>query len=227
MQRTTIALLLCAAFALTGCAHSDTTTPDCRQPIITGVIILLPPITLQVRDPFGHGQAFGTTAVARRVGDSGTSQAIGSDTLDLLAGSNVTGTFSVTLTRPYYQATTISGIQVTTKGCSLNRVTVPVTMQLEPGAPPLRNMIIVGQAFLGAPGAQAHLSPYFDADPSVSRAVTWHVDNSTLATVDASGVVTAKCSTTGGTVTATATSAYDTTVTASVQMGVAPVASCP
>lgn len=228
MQRATIGLLSCAAAAaVLACTHTDATPPDCRQPLIVGVIIMLPPITLQVRDPYGHGQAFGTTAVARRAGDMTSWSAIGSDTLDLLAGPNATGTYSVTLMRPYYEQTTASGIQVAEKGCSLGRVTIPVTMQLQPGAPPLRSMMIVGQAFLTGPGVQGHLAPYFDADPSVSRAVTWHVNDTTLATIDPSGVITAQCSKSGGTVKATATSVYDTTVTASVEMGVAPAASCP
>ena len=227
MVRATICLMSCAAAGVLACTHSDTTPMDCRQPIVVGVIIFLPPITLQVRDPYGHGQAFGTTAVARRAGDTTSWQAIGSDTLDVRAGPDLTGTYSVTLTRPYYQQTTISGIQVAEKGCSLGIVTVPVTMQLQPGAPPLRSMMIVGQVFLTGPGVQGHLAPYFDADPSVTRAVTWHVSDTTLATIDPSGVITAQCSKSGGTVTATATSVYDTTVTASVQMGVAPAASCP
>lgn len=232
MQRATkrllsCGLLTCTAAAVLACTHSDATPPDCRQPLVVGVIIYLPPITLQVRDPYGHGQAFGTTAVARRAGDTTSWQAIGSDTLDVLAGPNATGIYSVTLTRPYYQQTTVSGIQVAEKGCSLGTVTVPVTMQLQPGAPPLRAMMIVGQAFLTGPGVQAHLGAYFDADPTVSRAVTWQVNDTTLATIDPSGVITAHCSKSGGTVKATATSVYDTTVTASVQMGVAPAASCP
>jgi hypothetical protein len=72
-----------------------------------------------------------------------------------------------------------------------------------------------------------HLFVHFDANPSVTRAVTWSLSDTTLATVDSSGVVTAKCSKAGGVEKATATSVFDGKTNASAQFGVVAATSCP
>jgi len=219
---------ICSAATIIACSHDGTTgqhNNDC-QPLVIGVVTYMPGIVLQVRDPFGRGQAIGTTAVIRS-SDGGTDQSIVRDTLDIDGAGNETGTFSATVSRPYYLDVTVTGIKVTPNGCAVNTTTVPVTLQLAPGAPALRSLILLGADFLNAPGALVHLIPHFDANPDVSTAVTWAVSDSALATVDANGVVTAKCSKDGGTVKVTATAAFDGTTTASVSMGVAPGGTCP
>jgi hypothetical protein len=193
---------------------------------VHGTLVSAPGIDLEVRDAFGHAQAIGTTAVAHR-SDQTTYQSNVYDTLHIFTAYNVTGTFTVTLSRPYYQDATISNVAVTPNGCVVNMTKVPVVLQLAPGAPSLRALVVVGADFLSQPGAQAHLVAHFDANPDVSTAVSWTVSDATLATVDAGGVVTAKCSIAGGTVRVTATSAADPTFTASVNIGVGPSASCP
>ena len=57
-------------------------------------------------------------------------------------------------------------------------------------------------------------------------AVTWQVSDATLASIDANGVVTAKCTKDGGTLKVTATAVADGATTAFVNIGVAG-ASCP
>jgi hypothetical protein len=196
---------------------------------IPGVVVQGPGIDLQVRDPFGRGQAVGTSATVHR-SDGTVVVANVQDTLNILAAYNITGTFTATLTRPYYQDATVTNITVTTiapNACSVNTAKVPVTLQLAPGAPPLRALTILGAAFLDHAGAQAKLQAHFDADPGVSTAVTWAVNDATLASVDANGVVTAKCTRAGGTATVTATSVVDASITSSVSLGVAPASSCP
>lgn len=215
-----ITTLIVACSGTTG----ENNNNDC-QPRVFGVVIFSPGIVLQVRDPFGRGQAIGTTAVIRRA-DGSTDQSVVRDTLNIDGTSNETGTFSATLSRPYYRDETVANIKVTPNGCGVNTATVPVTMQLAPNAPALRSFILLGADFLYQPGVQVHLVPHFDANPDVSTAVTWSVGDTTLATVDANGVVTAKCTKDGGTVKVTATSVADTTMSASVNIGVAG-ASCP
>lgn len=219
-----VSVSVAATFA--ACSKDDQATTENCGPIVNGVIISAPGIDLQVRDPYGRGQAIGTTAVVHR-SDQTLVQSNIYDTLNIFTAYNVTGTFTVTLSRPYYQDATLSQIAVTPNGCVVNTAKVPVVLQLAPGAPKLRGLIVLGADFLTQPGAQVHLVPHFDADPDVSQAVTWTVSDATLATVDANGVVTAKCSKPGGTVNVTATSVADPTFKSTVSMGVAPAASCP
>ena len=205
-----------------GCLHAGV-----GPGAVPGVVIQGPGIDLQVRDPFGRGQAIGTSAVVRRT-DGTLGGAEVEDTLNILSVYDIEGTFSATLTRPYYNDVTISNIPVsfTSDGC-LPVTKVPVTLQLAPGAPALRAVTILGGQFLDHPGAAAHLVPYFDANPGVSTAVTWQVSDTTLATIDASSILTAKCTKSGGAVKVTVSSVADPSVTSSLEISVAPATSCP
>jgi hypothetical protein len=228
MGKCGVGAAICVAIVIAACRHDATGNNNDCQPLVAGVIIYPPGVDLQVRDPFGRGQAIGTTAVIRAA-DGGTDQGLVQDTLDIVGESNRAGTFTATISRPYYRDLTITNIKATPtpNGCSVNTAKVPATLQLAPGAPPLRALLLLGADFLYQPGVQVHLVPHFDADPNVSTAVTWQVSDATLATVDANGVVTANCSKAGGTVKVTATAAYDGTTSAFVNIGVAPAASCP
>jgi hypothetical protein len=207
--------------ALIVAACSGGGPPGCASLGPPGTLALVPGIDLQVRDPYGQGQAIGTTAVVTG-GSRETLPPRVADTLNIYAAYDVTGTFTVTLSRPYYQDRTIANVTVVPDGCLVKTTAVPVTLQLVPGAPPLRALAVAGGAYLGDPRAQAHLIAHFDADPGVSRAVTWQVNDTTLATIDVNGVATAKCPNPGGTLTVTATSVADPTISGSVSMSVAP-----
>lgn len=217
-------LVIAGIAAVAACSGDNGTTVRCEP--VNGVVIFRPGIDLLVRDPFGRAQAIGTTATMRR-SDGTTDQGRAEDTLNLISHQNITGTFTVTVMRPYYNDATLTNVNVAPNGCFLGTTTVPVTLQLAPGAPALRALILLGGEFLDAPGAQAHLVTHFDANPNVSTAVQWSVNLPSLASVDVNGVVTAKCTTSGGTVTVTATSVVDPSITATAVMGVAPAASCP
>ena len=227
MGRFVVAAAICVVAVLVACggATGENNNNDC-QPLVFGVIVYPPGIVLQVRDPFGRGQAIGTTAVFRRSG-GGTDQGFVQDTLKIVNTSNQTGTFTATVSRPYYRDATVSNIQVVPNGCSVKTAVVPVTLQLAPNAPPLRALVLLGADNLYAPGVQVHLVPHFDANPDVSTAVTWTVSDASLVTVDANGVVTAKCTKDGGTVKVTATAVADGTTSAFVNIGVAGSATCP
>lgn len=219
------AIAIVAVGVAIACSSDETTTENNCRPVI-GVIIAAPGIDLQVRDPFGRAQAIGTTATVRR-SDNTSVETFVQDTLNIYSAINVAGTFRVTLHRPFYIDATVDNVQVTPSGCVVNQTTVPVTLQLAAGAPALRSIVIVGAEFLGQPGAQAHLLAHFDANPEVSNAVTWKVSDATLAGVDANGVVTAKCTKSGGTVRVAATAVADGVTSATVDISVAPAASCP
>ena len=215
-------LMLVVAVA---CSGADDNTQTCGG-TLPGVVVQVPGIEMKVRDPFGVAQAIGTSATVRDAHGTQVYSFV-DDTLNIGAAFNLVGTFSVTLTRPYYRDATVTNVAVTPERCVVHTTEVPVTLELAPGAPALRAMAVVGAAFLDRPGAQATLLAHFDADPDVPRGVTWQVSDATLATVDANGVVTAKCTKPGGTVKVTATSVVDGTITSFVNIGVAPSASCP
>ncbi|HKW10883.1 MAG TPA: Ig-like domain-containing protein [Gemmatimonadaceae bacterium] len=217
---------LLSAVVVVACSGSVADTPHGCGGGPPGVIVQVAGIDLQVRDPFGVAQAIGTVATVRR-SDGTEAFAVVDDTLNIHAAFNVTGTFTVTLSRTYYRDAAVANVSVTPDGCVVHTTTVPVTLELAPGAPALRAMTVVGGDFLDHPGAQATLLAHFDADPGVSRAVTWQVSDATLASVDANGIVTAQCTKSGGTVKVTATSVVDASITSFVNLGVAPTASCP
>ena len=215
---------LLVAIAVAACSEDSVVDGGCigRTP---GVIVQVAGIDLQVRDPFGRGQAIGTTATVRPTTGAALTTLV-ADTLNIQSAFNTAGTFLITVTRPYYVDATVDHVTVTPTSCAVNTTTVPVTLQLAPGAPALRALAIIGGTFLDHPGAQAHLLPHFDANPDVSTAVTWQVSDATLASIDANGVVTAKCTKDGGTVKVTATAVADGATTAFVNIGVAG-ANCP
>src|SRR5256885_6291275 len=197
MVRWIASIALGAACVVAACSSDDAVVNGGCQGRLPGVLVQVAGIDLKVRDPFGRGQAVGTTAIVHS-GSGIDQQAFVRDTLNIEGAFNEVGTFSVTVTRPFYLDATIANVRVTPNGCVVNTTTVPVALQLAPGAPALRALTIVGGAFLDHVGAEATLPPDFDANPDVSTAVTWQVNDATLASVDANGVVTAKCTKSGG-----------------------------
>jgi hypothetical protein len=214
---------LLAAAALTACDH-DTAKLSCVDMSAPGVVFYAPGIDLLLRDPFGRGEALGTTVIVHNGGDSVLT--IGIDTLHVNAGYAYAGTFLVRVTRPFYRDTVLSNVVVQAGDCSVLTTHLSLTLQLAPGAPPIRSIGVIGADFLVAPGEHRQLSARFDANPGVPTAVTWQLADTTLAQIDAAGVVTSKCSLAGGTETVTAVATADTTVRGSVSFGVQKQAAC-
>src|SRR5689334_214895 len=159
-----------AVAACSGSSADRTPTPGCLRAgvgpgAVPGVVTVGPGLDLQVRDPFGRGQAIGTTAIVQRT-DGAVAPANVQDTLNILSVYGVEGTFNVTLTRPFYRDTTIPSVAVsfTQDGC-LNETKIPVALQIAAGAPSLRAIAILGAEFLDQAGARAQLVAHFDADP--------------------------------------------------------------
>jgi hypothetical protein len=110
--------------------------------------------------------------------------------------------------------------------CNVLVTTVPVTLLLAQGAPAIRSLAVFGTDFLYAPGVQLHLTARFDADPSIPTTVTWLLADTLLARIDATGLLTAKCSLVGGADSVTAIATVDTTVKAKAVFGVAKQTTC-
>jgi len=195
-------------------------------PNVPGVAVFAPGIDLLVRDASGRGMALGDSVTSYRGTDS--VGVIGYDTLHVLTGFGQAGTYVVRVRRQFYRDAVIPNVTVKQGECgSVVTQQVPVTLQLAPGAPPLRSIAVFGGGFLPAPGATSQLIARFDADPSVPTTVSWRLSDSSVAKVDASGLLTAKCTTKIITDTVTALATVDTTVKARTFFQVAQQASCP
>lgn len=223
--RVRLAFLLALAPGLLAIAVACGSADDPCLPSTPGVTVYAPGIDLVARDAQGRGMALGDTAIAYRGTDSVVT--VGFDTLHVLAGFGAPGTYSVRLKRPFYRDVVLQSVTVPQAQCG-GPVTqqVPVTLELVPGAPALRSVAVVGAGFLAAPGEQHQLTASFDADPSVPTTVTWRLKDSTVARVDASGLLTAKCTTKIVADTVTAVAAADTTVRARAPFQVAQQSSC-
>jgi hypothetical protein len=215
---------LVVAGALVACSH-DEEGASCYGPLINGVVAYSPGIDLLVRDANGRGAAFGSRVTVYSGADSMTTT--GTDTLHIRAGFMYAGNFKVRVHRPFYQDAVLPSVTVVAGQCNVVVTSAPVTLTLAPGAPAIRSLVVFGADFLYAPGVQRQLSARFDADPSVPTTVGWRLSDTTLARIDATGLVTSRCSLAAGVDTVTAIATADTTVRANAVFGVAKVAACP
>jgi hypothetical protein len=230
MSRSSLALGAClislGALGIMVACDSDDPTDPCRTQV-PGLLIYVPGIDMLVRDANGQGQALGDTAITYRGTDSLITT--GYDTLHLDAGFGAPGTYAVRLKRKFYRETVIPGVVVQSGMCGGPvTTTLPVTLQLAPGAPALRSIAVFGANFLYAPGVQSQAVARFDANPTVPRTVTWRLSDTSVARIDANGLITAKCTTTSNrrdTVTALAT--VDTMARGTAVFSVAQQGSCP
>lgn len=195
-------------------------------PVTPGVAVFQPGIDLVVRDASNRGEALGDTVITYRGSDS--VRTVGFDTLHAFAGFGVPGAYAVRVKRQYYLDAVLPSVTVGVAQCGgPATVQVPVTLQLAPGAPALRSIAVFGGGFLATPGATTRVVARFDADPSVPTTVTWRLSDSSVATIDASGLLTAKCTTKILTDTVTAVATADTAIRARSYFQVAQQARCP
>lgn len=219
-----LACLSSAVAVISACSSRDKEDP-CFSMIAPGVVIYVGGIDLLVRDGYGRGEALGTVATVYRGTDS--IKVTGDDTLHLRAGYAQAGTFAVRLSRPFYRDTLVPNVQVQSGDCNILVTQLPVTLRLAPGAPPLRSVAIFGANYLVLPGEQEQLVARIDADPGADTRVAWSLTDTTLARIDDTGRVTAKCSTVGGIATAHVALVADPTIQATRAFGVQAQPSCP
>jgi hypothetical protein len=219
------ATFIVAVGTLVSCSSDKHEGATCYGPLINGVVAYSPGIDVLVRDANGRGEAFGAKVTVYRGTDSMTTT--GTDTLHIRAGFMDPGNFKVRVQRPFYQDAVLPSVAVVPGQCNVVVTSVPVTLDLAAGAPPIRSIAIFGADFLYAPAVQRQLSARFDADPSIPTTVDWRLSDTTVARIDAAGLVTAKCTTVGGADTVTATARVDTALKARAVFSVAKVAACP
>jgi hypothetical protein len=193
ISRASLSTLSLASIALASsvaCSMRDDADPC--LPIVNGVVAYMPAIDLIVRDARGQAIALSDTAVVYVGRDSVTT--VSDDTLHLRAGPAAPGSYTVRVKRRYYADGIVRDVSVAPGRCGGPlTTTVPITLQLAPGAPPLRSVGVFGADFLYAPGVQRPLLARVDADAGIATTVSWRLSDTTIARIDASGLVTAKC----------------------------------
>jgi hypothetical protein len=220
-------LLALGALVVAACSNKDGDATDPCRPIVNGLVAYSPAFDLLVRDANGRALALGDTATTYAGTDSVMST--GFDTLHLYAGPPAPGTYTVRVKRKFYRDAIVPNVAVANGTCWGPQTKIlPVSLQLAAGAPALRSVAIVGVDFLYTPGLQRQLVAQVDADAGISTAVSWSLSDTNVARIDASGLLTAKCTVVPGVVdTVTAVAAADPTLKARAVFSVARQTSCP
>ena len=215
-----------AVVAVIACG-GDKQTPagTCGTLTAPGVVIAPAGIEAVLRTNQGQPAAVGASMTA--IGSTGTPLAgyvVDSLTMDANVGA---GTYSVRIAKPGYRDTTLANVVVQLGQCNHVQTTkLSIALQPLTGAASVRSVGVAGAEFLATPGSRVKLVVFVDADSGISRAVAWRLSDTTMATVDQSGVVTAKCSAHGGSERATATSVSNGAVSGSVSFGIGASGSC-
>ncbi|MDQ6827927.1 MAG: hypothetical protein M3081_03580, partial [Gemmatimonadota bacterium] len=172
MYRSIVALGSCAIVVLAACEPRKSSCFDLTAP---GVVIYSPALDLTIRDVYGRGEAFGDTVVVHSGADSVVTTGI--DSLRVTAGYTTPGSFLVRVSRPFYRDVVLPNVVVRPGACSAEITNVSITLQLLPGAPPIRSVAVIGTEFLTTPGEQLSLRALIDADPGVPAAVIWRLSD--------------------------------------------------
>ncbi len=198
--------LLCGSAAIGACQFPFGDEAICARPGFHGVAVA-------VRDPIGRPAALGTTLIARDGTYADT--AVGEyDSLTVGAADNRDGTYSLTVSRPWYHSVELQDVRVPGGPCGADEtVVVGVTLPLMSTAPAVRNVVVIPpRAGLGREGLALQYFAYVDADPGIATSVTWHISDTTVAALSTTGLLTAKCRTNPGEAAVIATAVADTII---------------
>lgn len=165
------------------------------------------PIVARVRDADGKPTAIGTTVTIRKQGYEASEMGSG-DPLEIYVGDSEGGVYDVEVTKPYYDSATVENVDVIEDECRYSdSVPVDVTLTLQPDAPPVRQVVVpTGTWYYGDGNITEQVTALVEADPGISREVTWASSDPGVATITPTGKLTAMCRTSLGTATLTATS---------------------
>jgi hypothetical protein len=189
-----------------------------------------PPVSVTIRNQYGTPVALG--AVVTFI--TGTQQFPDSTLYDsLTVGAGGEGaTYDIQVDKPFHATQTIRGVHVPSGGfCDYNYraaglpITVAVTLDVLPGAPPLRSLNLLPSDVLldrGGPRSTFTFAAVVDADPGVSRSVRWSVtgDTASAGLDPVTGLLTYRCLPKSGTLTLLARSAADSTFVATATVRV-------
>lgn len=182
-------------------------------------------VTLTIRDPQGHAQALGATVTLVDGSYSETDTPF--DTL-MAYGAEERGnrTYDIHVTKPFYGEVWVRGVRAPRLGCGSSPgsspILVPIVLSLAPNAPVARSIhLLPNGAFLDR-GRQTTFTfaTVVDANPGVSRAITWSItgDTASVGLDSATGLLTYRCRATSGHVTVTASLVANPSISGSADL---------
>jgi len=155
-----------------------------------------PAIRVEVRRGDGRPIAAGATLVVTD-GDFKQTTVETWNALTLEAADNRKGTYTVEVSKPFYKTVRIDGVSVPGGPCgAFHTVDVPIALEMLPTAPEIRSVSVAQPGVALGPGLQNQYTVWVDATPGTDTSVTWSVSDPRVATIDQSGLLTAKCRTT-------------------------------
>jgi hypothetical protein len=186
-------VVVAVAVAAVGCGADGPTSLG--QPMACARVGF-PAIRVEVRRADGRPIAPGATLV---VTDGKFRQTVTEawSALTLDAAENRMGRYTIEVSKPYYKTVRVGRISVPGDACGAAApVTVPVTLEALPIAPPIRS-VSVAQAGVGlAAGLHNQYTVWVDAVAGTDTSVTWSLSDPRVATIDQNGFLTANCRTT-------------------------------
>ncbi|HXT16529.1 MAG TPA: Ig-like domain-containing protein [Gemmatimonadaceae bacterium] len=116
--------------------------------------------------------------------------------LSIGAAENRAGTYTVEVTKPFYQPVTITNVNVPGGPCgAFATVKVPITLQPVADAPAIRSVSVSEPGVGLGIGYTMQYETYVDAVPGTDTSVTWSVSDPRAASIDSTGFVRALCGT--------------------------------
>lgn len=216
--------------AATACDGTQPTQPGNG---IECAAIATPALSVEIRDVDGNPAAIGATVSLTRANTSKnliTPKVGYGDSLRVyLGGGGTTGSLDVYVTKPYYAPVVLRGIQVPSGPCGLGQGTIRVaaSVNLQPGAPPVRQIVVPPNSYGLAGNYSASIIAFIEAAPGVSKEVIWSSRDTTVARVSTSGIVIGQCRATAGKTWVMAASAVDPRIRDSVSVEVESKTSTP
>jgi hypothetical protein len=191
---TRLAFLASAAVFAVACGAeaNDPTSPQ----DVTCADVGFPAIRVEVRRDDGRPIAAGATLIVTDGNFKQTTVETWS-ALTLEAAENRTGTYTVEVSKPFYQTIRIDRVSVPGGPCGADHtVTVPIMLKLLPGAPQIRSVSVSPPGVGLGVGLHNQYTVWVDAVPGADTSVTWSLSDPRVATIDQTGFLTARCSTT-------------------------------
>ncbi len=164
-------------------------------------LVGIPAVVAEVRDERGRPTAIGATVAAAGPNLAAQGEGWGDSLRIFTRGSeNVGGTFTVTVTKPWYTTAVLKDVTNPEGECGIAASKrVSATISLLPGAPPVRQVVAppFGYGF-GDGNISEQLRAYVEADSGVSHEVSWVSRDPSVATVTPDGRITSACRTSTG-----------------------------
>ena len=189
----------------------------------------VPAVAVDIRTEDGAPAAAGTRVI---VDDRDTSWSMPvRDAVIIFADYDAKRRVTVRVEKPWYHTVIVPDVRLQTDRCGLVATTrVPVQLKLLPDAPAIRSLYVGRRGLFASGRFRSRLGAVLDAVPGVSDSVTWSSSDTTVAVVDAQGVMTTLCRRTYREAFIRATLVADTTIRDSLVMGAGPsqpgVANC-